>query len=489
MPVHSIDASPTQANEISVARRSLRMAGFFAVLTVVVAAGLWLGGFLGPQMAPAEAQSKEPIAAGVEIVKDLPHTLAVSEEVRKTLGILRGGKEQIEIAKKPASGRSLDIPGSTALNPSTIVRVRARFAPAEVVQVMKVQEPSPTGGNTTWREVRSGDHIRKGDVLGIFYSVDVGNKKNDLIDALLSLHLHKGLLQRGEEAVAAVPDILLMNARNLVQSDENAVSRAISTLKTWNVPENDIQAVRDQAEAIIKNQGKRDKVKESDWARVELKAPADGVLVERNVALHEVVVDGTTNLFVLADVDHLNVIANVPEDDLPALEALTPAQRRWLVKTVGSKPIPGAIDDIGVMIDPNQHTAVVKGHIDNPNEILRSGQFISATIELPPPKDVVEIPISAIVEDGKQCLIFVQPDPAKANFTMRRVVLVSRLDRTAWVRSQLSAGQSSLTDTEKEDGSYLPPEPLKPGERVLTTGVMELKAALEDKESSGPSNR
>ncbi len=456
------------------------------VLLLVVGIGLWQAGLLRPQISQAESKPQESASAlaGVELVKDSPHTLAVSEEVRKTLGILKGGKEQVEVVRKPAHGRPLVVPGSTALDPSTIIRVRARFAPAEVVQVLQREASNSLGGQTTLREIRSGDHIQKGEVLGVFFSIDVGNKKNDLIDALLNLHLHRGLLQRAEEAVSAVPDILLMNARSLVQADENAVTRAVNTLKTWNIPDEDIQAVRDEADAIVKNQGKRDKAKENQWARVELKAPAAGVLVERNVALHEVVVDGTTNLFVLADVNRLSVIVNVPEDDLPTLESLNAAQRTWTVRTVGSAPIPGTIDDIGWQIDPNQHTALVKGHIDNPKGALRSGQFATATIALPPPADVVEVPITAIVEDGRQCLIFVQPDPVKPIFTMRRVMLTHRYDQTAFVRSRLTAEQSRLTDAEKEEGSFLTPEPLKPGERVLKTGVMELKAALEDKESS-----
>ena len=35
-----------------------------------------------------------------------------------------------------------------------------------------------------FREIRSGDRVGKGDVLAVFHSVDVGNKKNDLADAI-----------------------------------------------------------------------------------------------------------------------------------------------------------------------------------------------------------------------------------------------------------------------------------------------------------------
>jgi cobalt-zinc-cadmium efflux system membrane fusion protein len=488
--------SRTSATELQHPRLAGRVPGRWLKLGIVLGLGAllasalwgWGAGFLG---SPAPAQEPEPSKTrlGVELVPNQPHTLAVSEEVRKTLKILKDGKEQIAVASRPVTGRALTISGSTALDPAGVFRVRARFAPAEVVQVMQVEEPNSAGGPTILREIRSGDSIRKGDILGVFFSVDVGTKKNDLIDALVKLDLDRELLQRAESAVNAVPEILLLNARSVVQSDENAIARTVNTLRTWGIPEADIQAVRDEAATIAKNHGKRDKEKESQWARVELRAPASGVLIERNVTLHEVVVDGTTNLFVIANVDRLAIFANAPEDDLPELHALDRSEKKWTIRTVGAKPIAGEIDDIGVMIDPNQHTAVVRGHIENPRHLLHSGQFASATVLLPAPADVVEVPITAIVEDGRQCLVFVQADSAKPHFTLRRVVLANRFDRSAFVRSVLSPEQARLTDAEKEDGGYLPPEALRPGERVLTTGVMELKSALEDKESSSPTSK
>ncbi len=171
---------------------------------------------------------------------------------------------------------------------------------------------------------------------------------------------------------------------------------------------------------------------------MELKAPDDGFIIEQNVALHETVVDNTTNLFQIAKVDPLIVLAAVPEDDLPALQDLkSQTQNRigWTVRTVGTEPIAGLVDDIGYLIDPNQHTAVVRGHIPNPDGLLRAGQFVTATVELLPPKNVVEVPISAVVEDGKDSIVFVQTDPKKPVYTMRRVQVTNRFERTAYVRS------------------------------------------------------
>jgi cobalt-zinc-cadmium efflux system membrane fusion protein len=179
------------------------------------------------------------------------------------------------------------------------------------------------------------------------------------------------------------------------------------------------------------------------------------------------------------------VVANAPEDELPNLNALTFPQRKWTVKTVGVRgagELPGPIEEVGYLIDPNQHTAVIKGYIDNPGEQIRAGQFVSCTVQIPPPGGVVEIPLDAVVEDGQMCVVFVQPDPSKHQYRMRRVELTHRFKEVAFVRSRPFSDNEKLTPAEKEQG-LLPLEPLHPGERILKTGVGELKAALVELES------
>ena len=166
----------------------------------------------------------------------------------------------------------------------------------------------------------------------MLYSVDLGNKKNDLFDALSQLRLDEEVLKRAEKYAPSVPEVFLLNAQRNVQADINAVSRAENTLKTWAIPEEEIQAVRDEVKNYASDKDRQAKQKDrlKQWARVELKAPEDGFIIEQNVALHETVVDNTTNLMQIAKVDPLIVLAAVPEDDLPALQDLKrQAQSRW----------------------------------------------------------------------------------------------------------------------------------------------------------------
>jgi cobalt-zinc-cadmium efflux system membrane fusion protein len=195
------------------------------------------------------------------------------------------------------------------------------------------------------------------------------------------------------------------------------------------------------------------------------------------------VVDNTVNLFQIAEVNRLLVKAACPEDQLPTLEALSRKERRWTVRTAGaSDGLPGTIEEIGYMIDANQHTAVIKGYVENAGGRIRAGQYVTATVNIPPPPDVVEIPTDALLEDGKQSLVFVQPNAGVHRFTMRRVQVTHRFEHTVFVRDIPFPKEERLTAQEAEEG-LLPKEPLRPGDRVLLSGAVELKAALLDLES------
>jgi cobalt-zinc-cadmium efflux system membrane fusion protein len=461
------------------------------ILVVLVGLGMLLGDVPAPWRAagaePARQPKSDKLAA--DLVSGKPHTLFVPEDARKALGIGTPKGDFVAVAKKPERSRELVMPGSTMLDPTRLYRIRARFAPspssAECIEIGQVRdESSPV---TQDREIRSGDRVKKDQLLAVFHSVDVGNKKNDLIDAMYQLDLDQQILKKAEEHADAVPEVFLWNAQRQVQGDINSVNRALATLRTWGIPQRDIDAVLAEAEKVKKRKGEHDKEIDKKWPRVELTAPDDGVIVERNLALHEIVVDNTTNLFQIARVDRLAVVAFCPEDDLPQLEKLKTPQREWTVKTVGSPPVRGRIDDIGYIIDPNQHTAVIKGHIPNVKnkngeEMLRAGQFIEARVELQTPADVVEVPIDAISEDGQQAIVFVVADAAKHHYTMRRVQVEARFDETAYVRSK-PFDKSVQPSKEEMAQGILPKESLASGESVLQTGVGELKAKLLDLES------
>jgi membrane fusion protein, heavy metal efflux system len=477
------------------------LAGFYSYFT-----GIPLHILASTKDKEEEEKSASSAPHGIAPIAGRAHTVAVADDVAATLGIRKGERDSVAIAQRPTTMRPLELKGSTMIIPERLARIKPRFSAGRVVEIAKVWERDPDTGLSTHRELRAGDKVAKGDLLAVFYSVEVGNTKNDLLSALVQLELDQEILDNMEKHREAITLATWLNQLQQVQSDRNSITRALKQLKTWDIPQADIDAIQEDARQIHYNKtawlrtpegrwvnkekqakgGKLDphKEAESDWGRVTMRAPFDGVILEENVAMDEMVSDPTINLFQIADVSRLLVMVHCPEDDLPTLVALRGVERHWTVHTAFAPPegLSGKIDDIGYLIDPNQHTAMVKGYINNPGQQIRGTQFATAVVHIPPPHDVVEVPEDSVVEDGKQSVVFVQPDPAKREFTMRRVDVTHRFDTTMFVRATPLPKDQQLTAQEADEG-LMPKEPLRPGERVLVAGAMELKRVVMDLDS------
>jgi cobalt-zinc-cadmium efflux system membrane fusion protein len=220
---------------------ALAGAGVIAV-TVFGASLPFRFGLATPEAAPQV--SAPPTTQTVELVPGTTDSIIVPEPVRQALGI-----EAAARAAPPTRTRPLTMPGSTALDPTRVARVRTRFN-AEVIELGQVHDIPQPGGPTILRDIRSGDKVRKGDVLAIVWSADVGSKKSDLVDALVQLRLDEKRLKQREEGYqnGSVPEDTLNQTRRDVLSDRNALERAERTLRIWNVPESEIQVARDEAE-------------------------------------------------------------------------------------------------------------------------------------------------------------------------------------------------------------------------------------------------
>jgi cobalt-zinc-cadmium efflux system membrane fusion protein len=452
-----------------------------AVATLLVG-GVVLGShYLGEQPAkPAEANVKKLDAT---LATDRPNTLVVPPDVVRSVGI------QTAVARQATERQPLELRGSLDLDPNHLQRVHSRF-PGEVVELGKVPEGSGEFA-TVPRPVRFGDRVKKDELLCVVWCKDLGEKKSELVDALVQLRLDDKILKEANKSSGAVPPAFMWNAERAVEGDRNAVARAERTLRVWRVPEQEIDAIREEAARIRERGGKRDPEKERNWARVEVLASFDGVIVEKNVTVGSIV-DTTTDLFTVANLDVLTAWAHVYEEDLPKLRALPSDERHWTIRITSdptAPPILGTIDKIGPVIDPNQHTALVTGRVDNPNDVLRAGQFITATVALLPPAEVVAVPISGLVENGEESIVFVQTDPKRDEFTLRRVLVVERREEFAYIRwikpdwVLLSALAQPLAPVNLAAGTLCNLPAVEPEVRVVTSGALEMKATLDDLQS------
>jgi cobalt-zinc-cadmium efflux system membrane fusion protein len=384
--------------------------------------------------------------------------------------------------------------GTINFDNDRLFHIRSRF-PGELDRVMTVPEGSPT----TFRPLRFGDRVKQGDLLAVVWSQQLGAAKAALVDAICAHKLSKDnyerLLKLWEEGVASVS--ALKAAERQLQGDSGAMVTAERSLRMWRLTEDEIKDVRAEANIIMDQKKVRDSKLEARWAWVELRVPtipddpkALLTVVEKNANDNMVdPINSPAPLFKLADLRRLQIYVHPPQEYLPILrDSLARAKDsglplKWDIRFKGEPPDakaePMTIVDIGPTIEPTQHTPIVWGYLDNSRSKHLVGQYVEATIYMPPVPDTVEIPADALNEVGGEALVFVEVNAERREYTLRRVRVEARFKDAVVVRSKLTAEDEKLSEAEQKLGRR-PLQPLRAGERVLTRGVVELTRALEE---------
>jgi cobalt-zinc-cadmium efflux system membrane fusion protein len=180
----------------------------------------------------------------------------------------------------------------------------------------------------------------------------------------------------------------------------------------------------------------------------------------------------------------LTIWVQPPEEYLPLLrERLNkglPVSWRVRFQSEGpdAKPLDLPILQIAKSVDPTVYSVMVMGYLPNEEQKYIVGQFVTATIFVPPDADTVEIPTGALNEVGGESLIFVETNAKKREFVARRVAVVHRFKDVTIVRSKLTDEDIRLSHVE-EAQKRRPIEPLLPDERVVGRGIVEMTTCLE----------
>jgi cobalt-zinc-cadmium efflux system membrane fusion protein len=399
--------------------------------------------------------------------------------------------------------------GTLGYDTDRLYSVRPRFQ-GEVIQMTPVKEfvrtAGSSGGEWKTRLVGPGDSVKKGDVLAVVWSKELGDRKVALISALLDLYLDQELMQRQEPAYlrGSLPEATWRATVSKVEKDLSTVFAAEAGLGIARLTLAEIDEIHNEAKAIQKRlKGKAETPEQrkqrlsadvKKWARVEVLAPQTGVLVEKNTNVNDMVDPSKdTPLFRIADLSTLLINMNFNEEYLPLLQPLMQrlggqGQLRWKIRIEAEPDIP--LLDLPVLriapsLDPNNHTALVIGRISNPikntrleDKHLIVGQFVTATVEVPPAPNLVEIPTNALNEVNGESLVIVRPNPDRHEYALRRIAVVRRSKEVTQVRSKLTPQDEAFSEEEVRQGRR-PIETLRVGDLVVTRGVTEITDAFD----------
>jgi multidrug efflux pump subunit AcrA (membrane-fusion protein) len=137
---------------------------------------------------------------------------------------------------------------------------------------------------------------------------------------------------------------------------------------------------------------------------VEILAPADGFVIEKNVVQGQMV-DAGMKLYRLADLGIVWVFAQVYEQDLPYVQLGQEAIVK--LSSLPDREFRGRVTYVYPNVDEKTRTAKVRLEFENPGYFLKPGMFVSAQITAELEPSALLVPDSAILRSGEKNTVFV----------------------------------------------------------------------------------
>jgi len=274
---------------------------------------------------------------------------------------------------------ALETTGKVAFNEEQLVRVTAP-ATGRVVDVL----------------ARAGESAERGRPLVVIDSPDLGAAKADYAKAMADA-------ERAQHAIDLARD--LFEAKAISQKDLREAEsdyrkamaereRAAARLGTLGVPESQLGAIGARADSST---------------LITVRAPRSGTIVERNISPGQVVAYGQSdtplNLFVIADLSTMWVLADVYEPDIPKVRLRQPVS--VTLPCCPGERHPGTVLNIADVVDRDTRTIKVRAAVPNPGRALKAEMFVKVTIDTSSSR-VLTLPQDAVQRRDGHSFVFLE---------------------------------------------------------------------------------
>lgn len=138
---------------------------------------------------------------------------------------------------------------------------------------------------------------------------------------------------------------------------------------------------------------------------VLITAPLSGIIVERNILLGSTVEPNKT-LFRIADLSKVIVECDVFESDVSKVKLGQDARIRF--EACPSEVFTGTVTYVANQLDPEKRTLHLWVSVDNKKGLLKPELFSRVALVIKPSKEVLAVPVGAIIDDGAEKFVFVK---------------------------------------------------------------------------------
>jgi cobalt-zinc-cadmium efflux system membrane fusion protein len=295
---------------------------------------------------------------------------------------------------------------------------------------------SPLQGRVVEVRAKLGDRVEAGATLLVIDSSDITAAYSEFVKEASELEYSTRAQELAKELFATKALALkdLKQAENDLIKARAEFRRAKERLLSLRIPAQELEKPLAQQRIT---------------SRFEMKSPLTGTVVERAVTPGQSVgSDAGQVLFTVADLDRLQVVADVYERDLALVKVSQVG--RINVEAYPGTDFASVVASIGDVVDPNTRTIKVRAWVDNRDQRLKPEMFARLRLDVGDATPFLTIPKEAVVEiDGKHFVYLVD---APNHYEKREVVV-----------SNVSSGQVRIL------------EGLTSGQRIVIKGAVLVK--------------
>jgi len=295
---------------------------------------------------------------------------------------------------------------------------------------------SPLQGRVVEVRAHLGDRVKAGAVLLVIDSPDIAQAYSEYVkeDSDLQYATRSHELAKDLYSNKALPLKDLKQAENELVKARAEFRRAKERLLSLRVPAEELNKPLD---------------KQQITSRFEMKSPLTGIVVERVVTPGQSVGgDANQVLFTVADLDMLQVVADVYERDLALVKEGQFAKVK--VEAYPEVDFPATVASVGDVVDPASRTIKLRAWVNNQDHRLKPEMFARLHIQVGDATKILVVPKEAVLEsDGKQ-FVFVVEEPNR------------------YVRHEVKVSNFTPDQMRVLEG-------LTPGQRIVTKGAVLIK--------------
>jgi cobalt-zinc-cadmium efflux system membrane fusion protein len=298
-------------------------------------------------------------------------------------------------------------------------------------------------------KVKLGEKVKKGQVLAVIESAELGQARADYLSARTKAGVaeatHTREKQLFEKGISAEKD--LREAESTLAVANGDLDAADARLHAFGLSEAEIKALKSN---------------EHYSSEFPIRAPIDGTVIDIE-ATRGLSVDGTTELFMVGELSSLWAIIDIFEQQLPEVHAGQVVE--LTVAAVPDGMFEGRVEYVADFVEEKSRTIEVRVAVPNPNARLKPGMFATARLRTERAIDggaasnAVIVPREAVQKVGDETVVFIP------------------IDAQSFQAVEVEVGDTTASHAIIRTG-------LEPGKRVVARGAFTLKSELS-KESMG----